>query len=548
MPATRTSLRLPPRSCKVMRALVLAALCAQFAAADSYPRQPGIDAQHYIFRIELNDRSNEIAGETTAVLKFTQDGITEAWLDLASSAGGKGMTVDAVTGDRGVRYRHEADRLRLSFPTAQTGEVRRFTVKYHGVPAGGLNSVANKFGERVFFSENWSDLAHQWLPTIDHPYDKATSEFFVTAPVAYEVVANGAFAGQTDLGDGRRITHWTESVPIATWLNNIGVARFTHQTFAQAAGVPLETWLFEPDRERGILTFEQPLRLALEFFSARIGPYSYEKLAAVEAAGMDDDGAMEHASEIFFSQGSVTGRAAFGLVAHETAHQWFGDSVTESDWDDVWLSEGFATYFSVLAIEHYQGREAFSAALKHSRAAVFDAEDHLPGVAVVQSKPWKGIPNVIVYEKGSWALHLLRAQVGTDGFWKGIRAYYRRFRDANASTADFRQVMEEASGQDLGWFFRQWLYRAGTPLVQGSWKFNAVRKQVEIDLAQLQGGEPYRLLLEFAIANDAGAPEIQTLQMTARRQHFEVPCTREPASVEIDPNATLLARVKFRRR
>jgi aminopeptidase N len=317
-----------------MRVLFLAVLSASLAAADTYPRQPGIDAQHYIFRVTLSDDSNAITGETTVVLKFVEAGLTEAALDLASESGGKGMTVDAVTCEgAAVRYQHEADRLHLFFSAAKAGEIRAFSVKYHGTPAGGLKILTNKFGDRVFFSVNWPDLARQWLPTIDHPYDKATSEFYVTAPAKYQVVANGLLMEQVDLGDGRRTTHWKQSVPIATWLDDIGVAQFSSRNFATALGVPLQSWLFYQDRAAGMATFEEPLRQALEFYNDTIGPYPYEKLAAVEAAGMG--GGMEHASEIFFGERTVTGRPALPLVAHETAHQWFGDSVTESDWDDV---------------------------------------------------------------------------------------------------------------------------------------------------------------------------------------------------------------------
>ncbi len=530
----------------LMRTLFLALLCASFwaslAAADTYPRQPGVDVQHYIFRVTLNDASAEIAGETTVALKFVKDGVTEAALDLASAADGKGMTVDGVSSDTGeVHFRHQADHLRLTFPAAKANEVRQFTVKYHGVPAGGLKTLANKFGDRVFFSVNWPDLAHQWLPTIDHPSDKATSEFLITAPSKYQVVANGLLREEIDLGDGRRLTHWKQSVPIATWLNNIGVAQFSSRNFAHAAGVPLQSWLFHQDRDPGIITFEEPLRRAIQFYNDRIGPYPYEKLAAVEAAGMG--GGMEHASEIFFGERSVNGRPASSLVAHETAHQWFGDSVTESDWDDVWLSEGFATYFALLTTEHYEGREPFVAGLKRGRTSVFTAEGRMPGVAVVQDKPWKGIPNQIVYQKGGWVLHLLRGQVGTEKFWAGIREYYRRYRDANASTADFRKVMEEVSGQDLGWFFQQWLYRAGSPALEGGWKFNAASHKIEIDLAQTQSGAAFRLPLEISVA-----AKIAAIQMTAKRQHFEIDCDREPAEVELDPDVWMLAKVEFKKR
>ncbi|HYW46635.1 MAG TPA: M1 family aminopeptidase [Bryobacteraceae bacterium] len=517
--------------------------------ADQYPRQPGVDVRHYTFRVTLNDDNDEIAGETTVALLFVKDGVAEFALDLASAAEGKGMTVSEVTSDKGaVRYAHQAGRLAITPDSApKAGEVRRFTVRYHGIPAGGLRILKNKYGDRCFFSANWPDLAHQWLPTIDHPYDKATSEFIVTAPARYQVVANGLLQEEIDLADGRRVTHWKQSVPIATWLNTIGVARFASRHFGTAAGVPLQTWVYPQDRDAGIATFEVPSRQAIEFYADHIGPYPYEKLADVQSAG--NGGGMEHASAIFFGERSVTGQPAFGLVAHETAHQWFGDSVTEKDWDDVWLSEGFATYFTLLTTEYYQGRDAFVAGLKRSRTNIFTTEKRLPGVAVVQDKPWKGIPNGIVYQKGGWTLHLLRGQIGTEKFWAGIREYYKRYRDSNASTEDFRKVMEQVSGADLGWFFRQWLYRAGSPVVEGGWRYSAASKKIEIELAQTQPGDPYRLPLEVGIAV-AGLPgaRIEKIVMTAKQQRFEVAADREPASVELDPNTWMLMDAKFAKR
>ena len=516
--------------------------------ADNYPRQPGVDVRHYVFRIALNDGNDAIAGEATVAVHFRQDGLKEFWLDLASPAHGRGMTVSEVTSaGAAVPYTHRADRLTLALaPASKAGEVREYTVKYGGIAADGLKTVENKFGERCFFSVNWPDMAHQWLPTIDHPSDKATSEFLVTAPAKYQVVANGLLQETIDLGDGRRLTHWKQSVPIATWLDNIGVAQFAVRHYGTAAGVPLETWLFHQDREAGMAAFEEPTRQSIEFYSERIGPYPYEKLADVEAAGVD--GGMEHASEIFLGQDSVNGRPDLDLVSHEIAHQWFGDSVTEEDWDDVWLSEGFATYFQQLTVEHYEGREAFLAGLQQNRRAIFHDEKRLPGVAVVAAKPWKGIPNDIVYQKGGWTLHMLRGEIGEAAFWAGIREYYRRYRNSNSSTGELRRVMEEASGSGLDWFFQQWLYRAGSPAVEGGWKYRAATKTIELDLAQTQSGEAFRLPLEVGVTV-AGAPaRIEKIVMTAKRQQFEIAAEREPTAVELDPNTWILADIKFARR
>lgn len=528
-----------------MRISRLWLLCAPLVWADSYPRQPGVDAQHYVFRVALNDETDEITGDATIDLRFVQEGVAQVALDLASAANGKGMTVAEVTASGAkVRYTHASDRLTITLPSSpKAGERKQFTVRYHGIPANGLRIGTNKYGERTFFSQNWPDLARQWLPIIDHPYDKATSEFIITAPVKYQVVANGVWQEETDLGDGRRVTHWKQTEPISSWLNAIGVAQFAARQFGMVKGIPLQTWVYHQDRDAGIVTFEEPARQAMEFFIDHIGPYPYQKLANVEAAGLT--GGTEHASAIFYGEKSVGDRPATGLVAHEIAHQWFGDAVTEKDWDDVWLSEGFATYFTLLSTEHYQGRDAFVAGLKRSRESVFALEKKNPGIAVTHDNlsDMSKVLNQIIYQKGGWTLHMLRGRIGAGKFWTGIRDYYQRYRDGNASTGDFRRVMEEASGTDLGWFFQQWLKRAGSPAVEGGWRYDAAAKRIEIELAQTQLGEPYRLPLEFGIAD-----RIEKVEMTQKRQRFEIPADKEPAAVVLDPNTWVLMDARFTRR
>jgi aminopeptidase N len=512
--------------------LLVFALLAGSLAADTYPRQYALDVQHYRFSIELRDDTDEIAGEAAVEVLFVKDGVTEIGLDLAQT-----MQVADVVSAGPVRFRHEADRLKIALAGApRAGERRVFTIRYHGRPAGGLRIGANRYGDRTFFSSNWPDLAHQWLPVIDHPYDKASSEFLITAPDRYEVVANGALEEMTELGGGRRLTHWKESRPIAAWLNAVGAAPFAERNFGTAAGIALQTWVYRQDREAGISAFEAPMRQAMEFYSDRIGPYPYEKLAGVEAAGVD--GGMEHASAVFYGESSVDGRPASSLVAHEVAHQWFGDAVTEKDWDDVWLSEGFATYFALLTTEHYDGRAAFVAELKRSREAIFALQKRMPGETVVHRNlsDMRKVLNRLVYDKGGWTLHMLRGQIGDDAFWSGIREYYRRYRDGNASTEDFRHAMEEASHEDLEWFFRQWLQRPGWPAIEGKWRYDSAAHRVEMDLTQTQAGEAYRLQMDVSL----GDGKAEKIGMNAKRQHFAMASAGEPSSVVLDPDTWVL--------
>jgi aminopeptidase N len=528
-------------------AILALALAASSVIADTYPRQPGIDALNYTFRLTLRDDTDEIAGEATVDLRFVEDRLAGFALDLASSKSGKGMLVSGVTSQGApVRYDHKDDRLRVTLdPPAKSGQRQSFTVTYRGIPRAGLRIAKNGHGERTFTSENWPNKAREWLPMVDHPYDKATSEFIITAPAVYQVVSNGLLQEERDLGDGRRLTHWRESVPIASWLNAVGVAQFASHHDGLVNGVPLQAWVYHKDRDSVVPALEKPARRVLEFYGEHIGPFPYEKLANVQAAGVN--GGIEHASVIFYGERSVFGRDVTGLVAHEIAHQWFGDSVTERDWDDVWLSEGFATYFTLLFTEHDQGRDAFVTGLKRSRDGVFTVEKR-NAVAVIHDNlaDMGRVLNGLVYQKGGWTLHMLRKQVGTDTFWAGIRDYYKRYRDGNASTDDFRRVMEEHSGQDLSWFFHQWLKRAGSPELQGSWQYRNKDKKLEIEFAQVQPGEPYRLPLEIGISSEGSSQSrTEKVELTERKQHFEIAADKAPASVTLDPNCWVLMKASF---
>lgn len=540
-------------SCLIRSGLLLLGivLSSLVAFADTYPRQANVDVLHYVFRLTLSDDNDEIAGEATIDARFTQSGVNDIVFDLASAANGKGMTVAEVSSNgAALSFKHQADRLTITLAApSKAGARQQFTVRYRGVPANGLRMLKNKFGERVFFSENWPNNARQWLPMIDHPYDKATSEFIITAPVKYQVVANGLLQEETDLGDGRRLTHWKQSVPIASWLNAIGVAQFSVHHDGLVKGVPHQTWVYRQEREIGPPWFETKSRQAVEFFSEHIGPYSYEKLANVEAAGFG--GGTEHASAIFYGEKSILERPDTGLIAHEIAHQWFGNSVTEKDWDDVWLSEGFATYFTLLVSEHYEGRDAFVAGLQRSREQVFALEKQLPGAAVLHDNlsDMKKVLNRLIYQKGGWTLHMLRGQIGTDKFWEGIRDYYGRYRNGSATTEDFRRVMEEHSGKDLSGFFRQWLARAGSPVIEGGWSYDTATKKIIIELAQTQPGEVYRLPLELGITVD-GSPQtrIEKIELTQKQQRFEIAADKEPSKVALDPNTWTLMESRFAKR
>ncbi len=535
--------------------LALLLFAAPETPRDTYPKNPGIDALNYAFRIEVTDTSDAIAGELTMDLRFVATGVRAVRLDLANadaSRAGQGMRVLAVTfnGDS-VRFTHDNDALVIPLSSAPDAQTRaRLVVRYAGIPASGLAIGRNCHGDRTFFSDNWPNRARHWLPTIDHVYDKATSEFIVTAPSHYQVVSNGLQAEVTDLPANRRRTHWRNSVPISPWLYVLGIARFAMQTVDTFDGKPIETWVYPQDRDTGFGDFATPTKSVLAFYSDYVGPFAYERLANIQSNSVS--GGMESASAILYHESSVTGTRSVrwrNVVIHEIAHQWFGNAVTEYDWNDVWLSEGFATYFTLLYIEHAYGREEFVRGLEGSRRTVMSFAATHPDYTIIHRNldRMEDVTSSHTYQKGSWTLHMLRGVVGDEAFQRGIRAYYREHFNANATTSDFRRAMEEASGRELGWFFEQWLYKPGNLKVAGSWSYDARSQQVRIRLDQVQTDSSlFTMPLEIAIyANGQATPTMHRVQMNARTNVFTIDAPAEPTDVKLDPNLWVLMETSF---
>ncbi|TDJ70392.1 MAG: M1 family peptidase [Planctomycetota bacterium] len=561
-----------------VRALAANALAANAIAlgamgpvsADTYPRVAGADVYEYVFRLTVSDEADAIEGLATIDVRFDRAGITELPLDLVGRAadGGTGMTVTGVwvadgsaglaatsprvtASERGapVRFEHDGDRLRVALPAPSTAGGRAFiTIAYAGTPAKGLVIGPTKHGARSFFSDNWPDKARHWLPTIDHPYDKARSQMIVTAPSHYQVVSNGLLVEETDLGDGARMTHWRQSVPIATWLNALAVARFAVQHLDDFDGKPVQTWVYPEDRDAGFHDFAVPTHAVLAYYSEAIGPYAYEKLANIQSNSVG--GGMESASAIFYGDDSVTGERTVrwrNVIIHEIAHHWFGNSVTESDWDDVWLSEGFATYFTLLFREHAYGRDDFVEGLRQARERVFRFYAEHPDYRIVHDEldDMSNVTTGMQYQKGAWTLHMLRHLIGTETFWAGIRAYYAQYRDRNASTADFRRVMEEASGEELDWFFDQWLRQGGVPTIAGTWRYSD--GAVRLDLRQTQPDYRFRLPLDVELRFEDGSTQRETVRMVTPAERFTLQADRAPTAVNLDPDTWLLLEVEITR-
>ena len=533
--------------------LLLLLLSFSLLSKDPYPKNPNIDILNYSFELHLNDSNDVIYGEANIKLKVKPDE-KQIRLDLISKTKeNKGMSVHEVLfNNKKVSYSHEKNVLKINTDGLEYNINDILTVKYSGIPITGLIIGDNMHGDRTFFSDNWPNKARNWLPLVDHPYDKATSDFIIIAPNHYQVISNGLLVEETNLDKNLKKTHWRQSVPISCWLYAVGVAQFAVDYVDYFEGKSIQTWVYKQDRDKGFYDFKIPTKHTLEFFSDYIGPFAYEKLANVQSNSVK--GGMESATAIFYSDVSVTGDRSVrwrNVVIHEVAHQWFGNCVTEYDWDDVWLSEGFATYFTLMFREHAYGREDFVMGLKEARNRVFNFYKNNKDATIVHDN-LKDMKNVLTYDiqyqKGAWVLHMLRNFVGEEAFKKGIRSYYKKYFNSNTNTLEFMNEMEKASNKKLANFFDQWLYKGGNIILEGGWKYDNEKKEIYIDIEQVQNdGYFFEMPLELKIFYDKeNLIKLETINLDKDSRRFYISSESKPKDIILDPSTKLLARWDFK--
>ena len=505
-----------------------------------------IDVQHYHFSIELSADSDEIQGDAWLTVKFLKPSQYFVLDFLEVGENGKGMEVKGVFEIRKplelpMEYMHKEKDLGIMLPTtgAKAGEVKTFRISYAGIPADGLIISKNRHGHRTFFGDNWPNRAHNWLPTVDHPSDKATVTWEVKVPAGFECVANGKLM---KLSPGESpIYRYECKVPLPTKVMVIGVADFAIEDLPPVEGIPLSSWVFPEDSSQGFDHYDDAAPI-LKAFMDSIAPYAYEKLANVQSKTRY--GGMENASSIFYYESSVD-EEIVPLLAHEIAHQWFGNMATEANWHHIWLSEGFATYFTDLYIEWSSGNAALMGRMERERDKVirFNQKAQRP-VVDTEVTDWNRLLNPNSYEKGAWVLHMLRQEIGYTAFMKGVRAYYGQYGGKNALTADLQAVMEEVSGQDLAWFFEQWIYQGGHPELEVRWKAAKGGKKIEVEVKQVQKGSLFRFDLEFKFPGKYEGNPFRSLRVAEKVTKATFDLDGRAIDCIADPNVRLLADIK----
>lgn len=517
--------------------LVLAFLCSIVFGFS----QNNIDVLHYKFNIGLNDTNDTIKG--IATITFISKKTTSVFeLDLTNlNNTNKGMMVTNVHSPSRSRsslspaFSQKNNKLIINwYKEIKQADTINIEIFYHGIPSDGLSISKTKFGHRSFFADNWPNRGHNWLPCHDDPADKATVEFVVTAPEHYQVVANGVQIEETSLGNNLRLTHWKEDVPISTKVMVIGVADFAVNLAGVVNGdIPIYSWVYPENKDKGFYDYAMAKDI-LPFFINNVGPYGYKKLANVQSKTRF--GGLENANTIFYSESSVTGtRKSEGLLAHEIAHQWFGNMATEKSFGHLWLSEGFATYFTILYFESKYGKDTAIKMLKEDRGQVisFSQKSNKP-VVDTDETDFMNLLNANSYQKGGWILHMLRCELGDPVFWRSIRKYYATYSGSIADTRDLQKIFEEIAGKNLKQFFDQWLYAPGQPELDITWKYDDAGKFITVDIKQLQE-KAFNFPLSLKV-ND----KKEKIYVKEAASSFKIKTDQKPSAIIVDPDTELL--------
>ncbi|HKS39508.1 MAG TPA: M1 family aminopeptidase [Blastocatellia bacterium] len=518
-----------------------------------------VDVKHYRLQVRLDLEAATIAGTVTI------EGETVAPTSSINIDADDNLKIDAVRFDgAALGFRRPNDRISLDFaqPLA-AGEKFAIAVDYHRAPfprnSSGTGMLVDRHGDddvRVMATLSEPFGAPLWWPCIDDASDKATAEVEVTVPSGFQAASNGSLVKTESNADQTTTFFWREDFPLSTYLVSISATNYAkfEDTYTALDGtrMPLTYYVYPEHLERAQQKFAVTRR-AMEIFAPLFGEYPFltEKYGMVEFPW---GGGMEHQTLTSIGEnatGSISGNES--LIAHELAHQWWGDLVTLKTWNDIWLNEGFASYGEVLFFERFSNvKPGDLMKSSYDDGKMFGS---LGGTVTAENLNNPFDDNGAVYDKGAWVLHMLRHLLGDQAFFDALKDYRQRFAYGNASTSDFQQVCEDHYGAKLDWFFTQWVYATGRPSYKVSTDTDAsdtgtgFTLKVTIKQKQTQdipgrSQSVYIMPLDITIRYGSGQKEKRVVMNDARKQTFTFNLESRPVSVSVDEDNWVLKKLK----
>jgi aminopeptidase N len=431
------------------------------------------------------------------------------------------------------------------------------TIVYHAQPSKGIYfrtpEMGYKEGDAHLFSNGAPIEARRWYPCFDSPNAKLTSEITCRVPAGMTAVSNGRLVSEEkDPATGLTAFHWSQEQPHANYLISLSAGYFkkledTHNNVSLA-------FLTPPSEFNEAAAFFRDTKDIMGFYEAEIGiPFPWPKYYQICLndfvwGGMENTSATLLTDEELFTEATENIIDGDSLISHEMAHQWFGDLVTCNDWSDIWLNEGFATYYALLYDGHKNGRDSMLYGLYQNARRITGIEDDTNAIV----RRTYGVPenvfgrlSYLAYPKGGWVLHMLRSELGADLYRRCIKTYLERHQYGNVVTEDLRKVIEELSGRSYDQFFDQWLYHAHHPELEASYSWDEKTRLAKVSLLQAQKTDQNVLLFSFPLTirfkGNFGTVD-RPILVKEKEADFYFPLESAPRIVRLDPDYTLLAK------
>lgn len=530
---------------------VVTMLTASFSYAQparrDFNRPQTFDALHYVIRASFDRPRRRVIGETTITLKSLKADFRTIELD---AIGISFDTVRLASNGAALKFVTRPGKIVVTLDRAyEAGEQLTIHLKHSATPQKGVyfREASAERPEQIW-TQGEPDEARHWFPSFDFPSDKATTEQFITVPEGDTVIGNGELVSRSEAGPTDIVWHYKMRQPIPIYLVSFVVGKYVKLT-GQYKSVPLAYYTYAGKEETTRKAYDETERMMAIFEELTGVAYPFSKydqtvVSAFQFGGMENVTATTMAdTEIFSVEFDGMKDGVTDLVSHELAHSWFGNLVTCRNWAELWLNEGFATFMEAAYRERTRGREDYMASIRS------DAANFLIGDVVNPKKHGlfnQRADNVaalfdtasITYNKGGAVIHTLREQVGNAAFWKGVNIYLNRHRFGSVETADLKRAIEETSGQELGWFFEQWIYAGGSPRLEVRQNFNGRTHQLTVTISQTQRADKitpavFRLPLDVEIRTPSGTVK-ERVEMKTRAQVFTFKVDSRPTELVID--------------
>jgi len=490
------------------------------------------DVINYVIEMQIYPDSQVIRGKTRIDFSATGDITDYIAFDFS------GLELDSViiAAEKVTAIRDSDVVLIPLINSISRGDTQSVELYYSGSPDKGIYFRESYTGDLVIYSHNEPFDARYWFPCKDDPSDKAFLDLKIIAPNGYTVLSNGRLIETSAEEPGWKRWHWRTVNPIVTYLISLAAAPYVivEETFIwENINMPLQYYVYAIDYEKGEAALTAT-RDMLSFFSNYIGVYPFlnEKYAMSEVP-FREASAMENQTATTMSEFVMDNK---NVIAHELAHQWWGDAVTPYSFSDIWLNEGFASYFDALYTEYKYGSDAFQEQMILYKSVIGQDGSLEYPIYNPPSQYWFGKS---VYYKGAWVLHMLRYMVGDSVFNDICRTYYDYYKYRNVTSGDFIQICELQSGRSLSAFFYQWLYFGGIPILMGEWEQNG--GTVNIVLRQTQVEPVYYLDVEVLLQG-VERDTLIVLPMSSNFEKLVITFSSPVVQMKIDPQNKILNR------